>query len=158
MAETQRSASVTDAATFFNLRARRYFSSQAFDALYGEGMQLISDTVSYLDSLSGQALVSLDRLQMFFVQEECGRLSNRTMVAAFWLLRERSVGRGEMDQSEMLDPRHAFNANFLGPELGPEALSSLPEGLQALIQRSYQLFREISKMEAAFSSFGQKAG
>src|SRR5437868_11937855 len=71
-------------------------SSQAFAALFREGMALVEETAAYLDGPGRQESKKLNRTAALAYATESMRLTTRLMQLASWLLLHRAVKEGEM--------------------------------------------------------------
>jgi regulator of CtrA degradation len=74
----------------------RLASSQAFTALFREGMALVEETASYLDGEGRTEAKALQRHAALSYATESMRLTTRLMQLASWLLLHRAVNEGEM--------------------------------------------------------------
>src|SRR5205809_6253780 len=75
-------------------------SSQAFAALFKEGMGLVEETASYLDGPGRQDSKKLERGAALAYATESMRLTTRLMQLASWLLLHRAVKEGEMSLAQ----------------------------------------------------------
>src|SRR5258705_13516879 len=75
-------------------------SSQAFAALFKEGMGLVEETASYLDGPGRQDSKKLERGAALAYATESMRLTTRLMQLASWLLLHRAVNEGEMSLAQ----------------------------------------------------------
>src|SRR6195256_423037 len=70
--------------------------SQAFSALFRDGMALVEETAAYLDGPGRQDSKKLERAAALAYATESMRLTTRLMQLASWLLLHRAVKEGEM--------------------------------------------------------------
>ena len=75
-------------------------SSQAFAALFRDGMALVEETAAYLDGPGRQESKALERKAALAYATESMRLTTRLMQLASWLLLHRAVKEGEMTLSQ----------------------------------------------------------
>src|SRR5437660_10444582 len=75
-------------------------SSQAFAALFKEGMALVEETASYLDGPGRQESKKLDRSAALAYATESMRLTTRLMQLASWLLLHPAGKEGEMSLAQ----------------------------------------------------------
>src|SRR6185312_17337669 len=78
----------------------RLASSEAFAALFREGMALVEETASYLDGPGRQESKDLGRAAALAYATESMRLTTRLMQLASWLLLHRAVKEGEMSLAQ----------------------------------------------------------
>ena len=75
---------------------RNFVRSDAFRALFQEGMELVEETAAYLDGPGRAESRSLPRQAVMAYASESMRLTTRLMQIASWLLVQRAVAEGEM--------------------------------------------------------------
>ena len=76
-------------------------SSQAFAALFRDGMALVEETAAYLDGPGRQDSKQLARSAALAYATESMRLTTRLMQLASWLLLHRAVKEGEMSLAQV---------------------------------------------------------
>src|SRR3979490_3614448 len=117
-------------------------SSQAFAALFKEGMGLVEETASYLDGPGRQDSKKLERGGARAYATESMRLTTRLMQLASWLLLHRAVKEGEVSLAQA--NKEKAKVKLSAPEHNDEQnIKLVPERLRALIQRSTALQRAI---------------
>ena len=80
--------------------AQRLAGSQAFAALFRDGMALVEETAAYLDGPGRQESKQLERMRRSTYATESMRLTTRLMQLASWLLLHRAVKEGEMSLAQ----------------------------------------------------------
>src|SRR6059058_2653685 len=113
-------------------------TSQAFSALFREGMALVEETAAYLDGAGRQDAKKLDRTAALVYATESMRLTTRLMQLASWLLLHRAVNEGDMSLAQASKEKKKVKLMSSEP-LDPNTLKLLPEKLQDLIDRSRAL-------------------
>src|SRR5437867_4348570 len=78
----------------------RLAGSQAFSALFRDGMALVEETAAYLDGPGRQESKKLQRAGALTYATESMRLTTRLMQIASWLLLHRAVREGEMSLAQ----------------------------------------------------------
>src|SRR4051812_18849451 len=123
-------------------------SSQAFAALFKEGMGLVEETASYLDGPGRQDSKKLERGSALAYATESMRLTTRLMQLASWLLLHRAVKEGEMSLAQA--SREKTKVKLSAAEHADEQnLKLVPERLRVLIARSKALQRAIRRLDAS---------
>src|SRR5712691_4104768 len=79
----------------------RLASSQAFSALFRDGMALVEETAAYLDGPGRQESKKLQGAAALAYATESMRLTTRLMQLASWLLLHRAVKEGEMSLAQV---------------------------------------------------------
>ena len=122
-------------------------SSQAFAALFKEGMGLVEETASYLDGPGRQDSKKLERAAALAYATESMRLTTRLMQLASWLLLHRAVKEGEMSLAQANKEKTKVKLS-LGDRADAETMSLLPEQLCTLIDRSLGLLDRVRRLDA----------
>ncbi|HEY9212428.1 MAG TPA: DUF1465 family protein [Ancylobacter sp.] len=129
--------------------AQRRIASQAFTTLFLEGMALVEQTATYLDGDGRNESRDLPRPALHAYAQQSMRLSTRLMQLASWLLLQRAVTEDEMTPADAR--RESAKIDLEGPARDEEAEAMLPEGLRALIGRSFELQRRIRQLNGALT-------
>src|SRR5919112_4873354 len=113
-------------------------SSQAFAALFRDGMALVEETASYLDGPGRAESKKLERTAALAYATESMRLTTRLMQLASWLLLHRAVKEGEMSLAQANKEKTKVKLS-LGDRAGDDTMGLLPAALRDLIDRSLGL-------------------
>lgn len=125
----------------------RLAGSQAFAALFRDGMALVEETAAYLDGKGRQESKVLDRAAALAYATESMRLTTRLMQLASWLLLHRAVKEGEMSLAQVNQEKTKVKLS-MGAPVTEETLAMLPETLSDLIGRSRKLHETVSRLDA----------
>ena len=126
-------------------------SSQAFAALFKEGMGLVEETASYLDGPGRQDSKKLERGAALAYATESMRLTTRLMQLASWLLLHRAVKEGEMSLAQANKEKTKVKLS-LGDRADADTISLLPQPLCDLIDRSLGLLDRVRRLDATIHS------
>jgi regulator of CtrA degradation len=124
-----------------------FVRSEAFKALFREGMTLVEDTAAYLDGPGREQSKRLGRHAALTYASESMRLTTRLMQIASWLLVQRAVSEGEISVSQALQEKNRVR---LSAQESPTALfdfGALPERLRDLIGLSVRLHARILHLD-----------
>lgn len=124
----------------------RLGNSQAFSALFREGMSLVEETAAYLDGEGRREAKSLQRGGALAYASESMRLTTRLMQVASWLLLHRAVNEGEMSLTQAEREKHKVKIVVDRRDPNNEAL--LPERLRDLIERSFRVQFRVQHLDA----------
>ena len=80
--------------------AQRHSHSDAFKALFREGMTLVEESANYLDGPGRSASKTLGRPAALAYASESMRMTTRLMQIASWLLLRRAVNEGELSSAQ----------------------------------------------------------
>jgi regulator of CtrA degradation len=125
----------------------RLASSQAFVALFADGMKLVEETAAYLDGPGRQESKRLERAAALSYATESMRLTTRLMQLASWLLLHRAVNEGEMSLDQANREKTKVKLGMTDPA-DPDVLLLLPEKLVELIDRSLKLQDQVRRLDA----------
>jgi regulator of CtrA degradation len=135
--------------------ARGFVKSDAFMALFREGMGLVEETAAYLDGDGRTQSAALPREVALSYATESMRLTTRLMQIASWLLVQRAVAEGEMTAEQA----RAENDKVRIPEQVASApqleVERLPQGLRDLMDHSFRLQARIRRLEGQMSGKAQ---
>lgn len=121
-------------------------TSQAFAALFNEGMGLVEETAAYLDGEGRKESKVLKRAAALSYATESMRLTTRLMQLASWLLLHRAVKEGEMSLAQVNAEKTKVKLSPAEP-LDGETMEALPEALGALIVRSRKLLEQVRRLD-----------
>src|SRR5947209_9300759 len=112
-----------DEAISFGLR---HTHSEAFKALFREGMTLVEEAAGYLDGPGRAASKALRRPVALAYATESMRLTTRLMQVASWLLLRRAVNEGEITPAQAQTERHRVRLTAQELSCDPVMLAELP--------------------------------
>jgi regulator of CtrA degradation len=119
--------------------AERLAGSEAFGALFREGMALVEEAAAYLDGAGRDDAKSLPRAEALAYAAESMRLTTRLMQIASWLLLQRAVNQGEITRAQAASDKHKVRLAQQELASNPEIFSHLPEKLRDLAIHSLRL-------------------
>lgn len=126
----------------------RMVTSEAFMALFREGMALVEETAAYLDGAGRNEARGLERIASLAYASESMRLTTRLMQMTSWLLLQRAVNEGELTREEAEREHRRVRIRPQDKANSDDMLTVLPEGLQSLVQRSLRLQERIQRIDA----------
>jgi regulator of CtrA degradation len=126
---------------------QNFVRSDAFRALFHEGMELVEETAAYLDGRGREEARGLTRQAVMIYASESMRLTTRLMQIASWLLLQRAVAEGQLPVDQALVERG--RARLPGPEASPApgAFEGLPDRLKELIGLAARFHARIIHLE-----------
>lgn len=128
-----------------------FVASEAFKAMFREGMDLVEETATYLDSTGREEARLLPRMVALAYATESMRLTTRLMQCAAWLLVQRAVGEGEISSEQARREHDRVRLASQGSVTPAETFESLPEGLRDLVGRSYRMQNRILHLDGLIS-------
>ena len=121
--------------------------SEAFRALFREGMDLVEGAASYLDGEGRETAKALQRHDALAYAAESMRLTTRLMQLASWLLLQRAVNEGEMSKAQASCEKHKVKLSTQDVASSIEAFGRLPKSLRDLVSQSLRLQARIVHLD-----------
>lgn len=131
-----------------------FVGSDAFKALFQEGMELIEETAAYLDGPGREESRHLERQTSLVYASESMRLTTRLMQVASWLLLQRAVAEGEISPDQAQTEKNRVRLNSSDTKTSIEDYEALPERLRDLIGLATRLHARILHLERLMSEAG----
>ena len=126
---------------------QRLAGSEAFKALFKEGMALVESSAAYLDGPGRIHAKSLPRLDALAYASESMRLTTRLMQLASWLLLQRAVNEGEMTQAQAAAEKNRVKLSRQDLATDRETFGRLPEAMRDLCLQSLRLQARIIHLD-----------
>ena len=127
--------------------ALRHTGSEAFKALFREGMTLVEEAASYLDGPGRAASKALARPVALAYATESMRLTTRLMQIASWLLLRRAVNEGEITSAQAQTERHRVRLAEQELSCDVGILAELPKEFVGLAERSLRLQARVMHLD-----------
>ena len=127
--------------------AHKLATSDAFKALFKEGMGLVESSAAYLDGPGRLEAKALPRMEALAYASESMRLTTRLMQLASWLLLQRAVNEGEMTQAQAQAEKHRVKLSPQDLASNSETFAKLPTPLQDLCRHSLRLQARVMHLD-----------
>jgi regulator of CtrA degradation len=130
---------------------RTFVQSEAFRALFQEGMDLVAEAAAYLD---GEGRIESARLHSEGSRAyaaESMRLTTRLMQIASWLLVQRAAAEGDIGRDQVRRESSRIRLAATGTATTEAAFDRLPAGLRALVGLSARLHARILHLDLLIS-------
>jgi regulator of CtrA degradation len=124
-----------------------FVNSEAFKALFQEGMDLIEETASYLDGPGREDSRVLQRQASLAYASESMRLTTRLMQIASWLLLQRAVAEGEITSDQAQIEKNRVRLSSPDTPTSPAEYEALPLRLRELIGLGARLHARILHLD-----------
>jgi regulator of CtrA degradation len=121
--------------------------SEAFGAMFKEGMGLVEEAAAYLDGAGREDAKALARNEALAYAAESMRLTTRLMQIASWLLLQRAVNQGELTRTQSASDRHRVKLNNQELASSPDVFQKLPARLRELALHSLRLQARIIHLD-----------
>ncbi len=126
---------------------RNFVSSDAFRAMFREGMLLVEDTAAYLDGSGREESRTLPRDVALAYATESMRLTTRLMQIASWLLVQRAVAEGEITSDQARTEKNRVKIADLSTPTPSSAIELLPNRLRELMDASQRMQARVLHLE-----------
>ena len=126
---------------------QRLAVSDAFKALFEDGMSLVEQAAAYLDGPGRSESRPLSRAAALAYATESMRLTTRLMQVASWLLLQRAVNEGELTPNQALSERHRVKLTQQDVGCGAELFDQLPARMRDLSRRSLRIHERIIHLD-----------
>lgn len=130
---------------------KTFVASDAFRALFRQGMTLVEETASYLDGPGRDEARNLGRHASLTYASESMRLTTRLMQIASWLLVQRAVAEGEISCGQALQEKHRVRLAVQESASPIFAFDMLPERLKELVGASVRLHARVLHLDILIS-------
>jgi regulator of CtrA degradation len=130
---------------------KTFVQSDAFRALFREGMGLVEETAAYLDGPGREESRKLDRHASLAYASESMRLTTRLMQIASWLLVQRAVAEGEITAGQALQEKNRVRLTTQDPARARTDVDALPERLRDLIGLAARMHARILHLDQLIS-------
>ncbi len=127
--------------------AEKFAYSDKFKKLFGEGMQLVEESATFLDGPGRDAVKDLDRAASLLYGTESMRLTTRLMQLASWLLLQRAANEGEMSIDQIMAEKEKVKLENLPPARTDLDQYVLPREFTGLVERSINLQSRIVRLD-----------
>lgn len=127
--------------------AERFAYSNRFKTLFRDGMALVEESATYLDSAGRREAKGMNRSPAMLYGAESMRLTTRLMQLASWLLLQRAATDGEMTRAQLLDERKKVRLETLPKSTHGPGWEMLPADFVALVARSLALQSRIITLD-----------
>jgi regulator of CtrA degradation len=128
-----------------------FVGSEAFKALFQEGMELIEETAAYLDGPGREESRNLPRQASLVYASESMRLTTRLMQVASWLLLQRAVAEGEISSDQARTEKNRVRLNAHDTPTTVAEYEALPVRLRELMGLATRLHARILHLERLIS-------
>jgi regulator of CtrA degradation len=130
----------------------RHSGSEAFKALFLEGMGLVETAAAYLDGAGRESSKTLRRPAALAYATESMRLTTRLMQVASWLLLRRAVNEGELTPAQAASEKHRVRLARQELACDAEIFAELPPAFQELCERSLRIQARVLHLDKSIAA------
>ena len=129
-----------------------FVKSEAFKALFRDGMALVESTACYLDGDGRAESNKLSRRAALAYASESMRLTTRLMQVASWLLVQRAVAEGEITSVQAKREKERVKLVAQDRGLSDDQFEDLPPAIRDLIAQSLRLHARIMHLDGLIAA------
>jgi regulator of CtrA degradation len=132
-----------------------FVKSEAFKALFREGMALVEDTAEYLDGAGRTESTALRRTGALTYASESMRLTTRLMQIASWLLVQRAVSEGEITPAQAQREKDRVRLANQDATASARDFDEMPERFRELVALSLRLHARVVHLDGLIAQAEQ---
>ena len=118
-----------------------------FGGTYDEAFDLLVEARNYLERSAPALKYSSQPPDPATVTKETLRLTSRITQVMAWLMAQRAVHEGEIDHEEFAEDRYRVEGQSVCLKLSADELDDMPEDFCSLMDRSYNLYSRVLRLD-----------
>ncbi len=122
-----------------------------FRGTYKEAFDLLVEARNYVEHHVPAFKYSRDPPDRFAMTTETMRLTSRLTQVMAWLMAQRAVQEGEIEAAEFVDDKYRLEGHDVCLKRAIEDMEDLPDGLGDLMDRSYDLYNRIMRLDLQYA-------
>ncbi|MDH3230817.1 MAG: DUF1465 family protein [Alphaproteobacteria bacterium] len=121
-----------------------------FRGTYEEAFDLLVEARNYVEHRVPAFRYSEDPPDPVAMTTETMRLTSRLIQVMAWLMAQRALQDGEIAEAEFVEDRYRLEGHDVCLRRAIEDMDDLPEGLNDLMSRSYELYNRIMRLDMQY--------
>jgi regulator of CtrA degradation len=121
-----------------------------FRGNYEEAFDLLVEARNYVENHVPAFRYSQDPPDRVAMTTETMRLTSRLTQVMAWLMAQRAVQQGEIPEDEFVEDKYRLEAHDVCLKRAIEEMEDLPAGLCDLMERSYELYSRIMRLDMQY--------
>lgn len=121
-----------------------------FRGTYDEAYDLLVEARNYVEHAVPALKYGAVPPDPVSLTKETMRLTSRLTQVMAWLMAQRAVHEGEIEEEEFGEDRYRLEGQAVCLKRAIEEMDDLPRGLQDLMERSYKLYTRIQRLDDQF--------
>jgi regulator of CtrA degradation len=121
-----------------------------FRGTYEEAFDLLVEARNYVEHHVPAFKYSQDPPDRYAMTTETLRLTSRLTQVMAWLMAQRAVQEGEIEEAEFVDDKYRLEGHDVCLKRAIEDMDDLPDGLNDLMDRSYELYNRIMRLDMQY--------
>lgn len=127
--------------------AAYFIASPRFKTLFAEGMSLVNDAATYLDTEGRADAKALEHPASLTYATESMRLTTRLMQVASWLLQQRALAEGRMTAAEAAGDKRAVRLSPSSTLVRSTRFEAMPAAFRALVEASCRMHDRVYRLD-----------
>ncbi len=124
-----------------------FTGGKLFERLFAEGMALVEETATYLDTRGREQSRTLPREASLTYAAWSMELTTRLMQAASWLVMQKAVRDGDMAVEDARSPRYRLTQDETALDPDAQRGRGLPDVFLDLVERTEALFERLCRLD-----------
>ncbi len=121
-----------------------------FNGTYAEAFDLLVEARNYVERHVPAFRYSENPPDAIVMTKETMRLTSRLTQVMAWLMAQRAVQEGEIDEAELVEDKYRLEGHEVCLKRTIEDMDDLPDGLSDLMDRSYELYKRIMRLDMQY--------
>lgn len=122
-----------------------------FRGTYDEAFDLLVEARNYVERHVPAFKYSDDPPDPVAMTKETLRLTSRLTQVMAWLMAQRALQDGEIGADEFVEDKYRLEGHDICLKRAFEDLEELPEGLNDLMSRSYELYSRVMRLDEQYA-------
>ncbi|UCH75643.1 MAG: DUF1465 family protein [Rhodospirillales bacterium] len=127
-----------------------------FRGTYDEAFDLLVEARNYVEHHVPAFRHSKNPPDPAVMTKETMRLTSRLTQVMAWLMAQRALQEGEIEEDEFVQDKYRLEGHEVCLKRVIEDMDDLPDGLNDLMERSYDLYNRIMRLDKQYIDPGKK--
>lgn len=127
-----------------------------FHGTYDEAFDLLVEARNYVEHHVPAFKYAASPPDRTVMTKETLRLTSRLTQVMAWLMAQRAMQEGEIGEEEFVEEKYRLEAQEVCLKRAIEDLDDLPDGLNDLMARSYELYSRIMRLDEKYADLEKK--
>lgn len=127
-----------------------------FRGTYDEAFDLLVEARNYVENHVPAFKYSADPPDPVVMTKETMRLTSRLTQVMAWLMAQRALQDGEIGEDEFVEDKYRLAGHDICLKREFEDMEELPDGLNDLMARSYDLYSRVMRLDEQYADSKKK--
>ncbi len=121
-----------------------------FNGTYAEAFDLLVEARDYVERQVPAFRYGANPPDPAVMAQETMRLTSRLTQVMAWLMAQRAVQEGEIEEAEFVQDKYRLEGHEVCLKRAIEAMDDMPEELSDLMDRSFELYNRIMRLDMRY--------